>query len=200
MAQTELLDTIRAEIERLEEMDYPCNTFEQSVGFYDALARIKSFLDTLQEPELPGIDEQGIPGKDYIPVEWVDACEKYGRWKIVQKVKSASEDLEEEIAGMYQALFGTDIINRKEMLYLETFNAIARHFYELGCRRTAEMYDEIEYNRQRAEETELSEDLEEEIRRWIHAQRNNGRRLFGWIDMVELAARHFAEWGAKNAK
>ena len=25
----------------------------------------------------------------------------------------------------------------------------ARHFYDLGCRRTAEKYDEIEYNRQR---------------------------------------------------
>ena len=30
---------------------------------------------------------------------------------------------------------------------------IARHFYELGLRRAAEMYDEIEYNRQRAEES-----------------------------------------------
>ena len=27
---------------------------------------------------------------------------------------------------------------------------IARHFYDLGCRRTAEKYDEIEYNRRRA--------------------------------------------------
>lgn len=34
---------------------------------------------------LPGIEESGIPGKDYIPVEWVDACEKYGKWKIVQQ-------------------------------------------------------------------------------------------------------------------
>ena len=29
---------------------------------------------------------------------------------------------------------------------------VARHFFDLGCRRTAEKYDEIEYNRQRAEE------------------------------------------------
>ena len=77
---------------------------------------------------------------------------------------------------------------------------VAKQFYELGCRRTAEKYDEIEYNRQRAEEAELSDDLEKEIKRWIHAQRNNGRKLFGWIDMVELAARHFAEWGAKSIK
>ena len=36
------------------------------------------------------------------------------------------------------------------------FRAVARHFYELGLRRAAEMYDEIEYNRQRANE-EFSE-------------------------------------------
>ena len=29
---------------------------------------------------------------------------------------------------------------------------IGQYFYELGCRRTAEKYDEIEYNRQREEE------------------------------------------------
>lgn len=37
---------------------------------------------------------------------------------------------------------------------------IGKHFYELGCRRTAEKYDEIEYNRQRAEES-VPNDLEE---------------------------------------
>ena len=41
--------------------------------------------------------------------------------------------------------------------------AIARHFYDLGCRRTAEKYDEIEYNRQKAEES-VPNDLEEAAR------------------------------------
>ena len=36
----------------------------------------------------------------------------------------------------------------------DTFLSIARHFYELGQRKAAEMYDEIEYNRQRAQEQE----------------------------------------------
>jgi len=39
-----------------------------------------------------------------------------------------SEDLEEEIEGMYNAIFGTDIINRKEMVYQETFRQIALYF------------------------------------------------------------------------
>jgi len=38
-----------------------------------------------EQPVLPGIEESGIPGKDFIPVEWVDACEQYGKWKIVQQ-------------------------------------------------------------------------------------------------------------------
>ena len=42
----------------------------------------------------------------------------------------------------------------------EMIEDVARHFYDLGCRRTAEKYDEIEYNRQRAEES-VPNDLEE---------------------------------------
>ena len=56
--------------------------------------------------------------------------------------KLSDNSLEEEIAGMYQALFGTDIINRKEMLYLETFNAIARHFAEWGAKSIKSMIQE----------------------------------------------------------
>lgn len=78
----------------------------------------------------------------------------------LESEKPMQEELEEEIAGMYQAIFCTDVIDRKEMIYLDTFEAIARHFYDLGCRRTAEKYDEIEYNRQRAEES-VPKDLEE---------------------------------------
>lgn len=50
------------------------------------------------------------------------------------------------------------------------------------------------------QQEQLVEGLEAEVRRWIHAQRNNGRKVFGWIDMVELAARHFYELGLKSKK
>lgn len=46
------IEQIRAEIKRLEGVDYPCDTSEQATGFYDALDRISRFLDTLQEPEV----------------------------------------------------------------------------------------------------------------------------------------------------
>lgn len=51
-------ETIRAEIERLEEMDYQCDTFEQSEGFYDALGRVKSFLDTLPDQPVDGLEKE----------------------------------------------------------------------------------------------------------------------------------------------
>lgn len=46
MTQVEL---IRQEIKRLENMDYPCETVEQHIGFHDALDYVIAFLNTLQE-------------------------------------------------------------------------------------------------------------------------------------------------------
>lgn len=40
---------------------------------------------------------------------------------------------------------------------------VARHFYEIGCRRTAEMYDEIEYNRQMAEERQMAKEIPNDL-------------------------------------
>ena len=38
-----------------------------------------------QNPVLPGFEEQeGVAGRDYIPVEWVETIENYGKWKIVR--------------------------------------------------------------------------------------------------------------------
>lgn len=46
---------------------------------------IKNIPIQQEQPVLPGIEEPGIPGKDFIPVEWVNACEMYGKWKIVKQ-------------------------------------------------------------------------------------------------------------------
>lgn len=78
---------------------------------------------------------------------------------------------------------------------------IASHFYNLGCRRTAEKYDEIEYNRQKAEE-QGSKGLEEEIikcwQEWISP--SNKQSVEGVLPLSEFAfyARHFAQWGAEH--
>lgn len=41
-----------AEIERLREEEYPCDTFEESTGYYNALDEVSSFLNTLEMKEV----------------------------------------------------------------------------------------------------------------------------------------------------
>ena len=72
---------------------------------------------------------------------------------------------------------------------------IASHFYDLGCRRTAEKYDEIEYNRQRAEE-QGSDGLEEEISKKYANDTTTMRTREQYAEL----ARHFAKWGAEQAR
>lgn len=50
----ELIDkaAIVAEIERLREEEYPCDTFEESTGYYNALDEIATFLNTLEVKEV----------------------------------------------------------------------------------------------------------------------------------------------------
>lgn len=84
----------------------------------------------------------------------------------------------------------------------EEFVAYARHFYELGCTRTAVMYDDIEYERQRIEEAG-NEEFEKELHQYWLEQKQKGEIVDGSIDdyiTVQEVARHFAEWGAKHAK
>ena len=62
----------------------------------------------------------------------------------LESEKPMQEGLEEEIERYLPKI--------PENPYNEELRIFARHFYDLGCRRTAEKYDEIEYNRQREEE------------------------------------------------
>lgn len=55
-------------------------------------------IESLQQEQLPGIEENGVPGKDFIPVDWVDACEKYGMWKIIQQERPSLPDNLDEAA------------------------------------------------------------------------------------------------------
>lgn len=70
---------------------------------------------------------------------------------------------------------------------------IGQYFYELGCTRTAEKYNEIEYNRQREEEKpmDLDEELNDEIKKYIeeYGYEKGADKL-----LIAIVARHFAEW------
>ena len=94
-------------------------------GMVAAYNYVLSFIDSLQQEQLPGIEEHGVLGRDFIPVEWVDACEKYGKWKIVQQ-EQPEVDLEKEIDSFFPESYFETAIN------FEDAENIARHFYELG--------------------------------------------------------------------
>ena len=102
-------------------------------GIDSLLRQVKKKLQQ-ELPGLPGIEESGIPGKDYIPVEWVDACEKYGKWKIVKQEQP--KDVSSEIAGY----FGEDLPFEDER------TKAAYHFFSQG--RVFEL-KEIEEERKR---------------------------------------------------
>lgn len=79
-----------------------------------------------------------------------------------EKPMSQSDYLDEEFAIYLNRHFLNRVMYDDSIDGFTTFDAsdLANHFYDLGCRRTAEKYDEIEYNRQRKEES-VPNDLEE---------------------------------------
>ena len=48
---------------------------------------------------LPGFEDEpkGIPGKDFVPVEWVETLERYGKWKIVKLEEDGSSEIPKDL-------------------------------------------------------------------------------------------------------
>ncbi len=139
-----IIEKIKAEIERL--YGNACSEDRWDMGYDCACEDMMSFLIDLEKSEKPinleGLEEEinrylePIHAADiqFEPFTQMTKCARHF-YDIGQRsrLKISDNSLEEEIAGMYRALFGTDIINRKEMIYLDTFEAIARHFAQWGA-------------------------------------------------------------------
>ena len=221
MTNEELLDKIKAEIEkRIKECEatYPKDKDgywfpeqEEAHAIAGEYKQLLSFLSALEE-QAKGYDES------YIQSKIAKASET---WKGVD----VDEYLSQVRGEVHNPIFDECVANvdqkvRKEVrenidfeqaLYdhfgqVKDFTLgmrIGKYFYELGCRRTAEKYDEIEYNRQREEEKPMQEGLEEEIAGMYQALFgtdviNRKERLYP--DTFEAIARHFAEWGTEHLK
>ncbi len=57
MTNAELLPKIKAEIERLKSIEYPCDNSQQETGFFNALDRMTDFLDTLESEKPINLDD-----------------------------------------------------------------------------------------------------------------------------------------------
>ena len=125
-----LITEIKGIITAVQTKNHPdvLGTMEQCIAAaeIEALNLVLDAIKELQQeqPGLPGIEEPGIPGKDYIPVDWVDACEMYGKWKIV-KQEQPEVDVKKEL---HAYICSDEYMNTREDGSL----LIARHFYELG--------------------------------------------------------------------
>lgn len=55
-----IIEQIKAEIERLKSIEYPCDNSQQATGFFNAIDRMTDFLDTLEseKPMQEGVDEE----------------------------------------------------------------------------------------------------------------------------------------------
>lgn len=88
---------------------------------------------------LPGIEneEPGVAGRDYVPVDWVETLDMYGKWEIIRVAKA---DLEKEdiIGYANRRLFydkdfdGYGHSKLRPVITREELVSLARHFYELG--------------------------------------------------------------------
>lgn len=142
-----IIDQIRAKIEDLENMDYPCDTVEQYTGYHDALDYVWGFLDTLQEPGVEECAEVFLSALSKTPYNnrpitdaqiivkqlliFFKDANKYDPDAILQEPEV---NLEKEINSFWDSCIkhknerGGNVIwsNKIEV------EVLARHFYELG--------------------------------------------------------------------
>lgn len=53
-----IIEQIKAEIERLKSIEYPCDNSQQATGFFNAIDRMTDFLDTLESEKPIGLEEE----------------------------------------------------------------------------------------------------------------------------------------------
>ena len=71
-------------------------------AFFVDAGELLSFLDTFsEEPNKSLEEEEGkVAGRDFVPVDWVETLEMYGKWKIVQ-----AEERPEPYTGKYDEAY-----------------------------------------------------------------------------------------------
>ena len=106
--------------------------------------------------ELKDWDLFQVPEKEFSD-EWdghtpQEAAERLCKYLQQEQPKVDLEKALNSLDNAYFDLDGIAVQGATHYLTVNDLKDIARDFYERGLRRAAEMYDEIEYNRQRAEE------------------------------------------------
>ena len=68
--------------------------YQSSYGAFDEIIlnpedaeRLQKVVDHLRKCDFPGFEDTGVPGKDFVPVDWVETLGQYGKWKIVKVIE-----------------------------------------------------------------------------------------------------------------
>ncbi len=142
-------------------------------------------------------DSYGNPGDNNFPFGKVTACRE-----IIEIIDSLQQEDEQEVdlgKIIEQTYHDGSVADTDDMDHV-TYENIARHFYELGKKDAANKFDEIEYNRQRAEEEMSDKTLDEAAEKgaYNYCVRNKiGESIGAAIyDAYETAFKAGAEWMA----
>lgn len=95
------------------------SNLKKLVGFSPKYDEAISTLFPDKQHLLPGTESEAdrIAGKDFIPVEWGEACDAYGKWKIV-RVEPIPSDVEEAAMEYIRPKLSKDYVEygeRKQM-------------------------------------------------------------------------------------
>ena len=188
MINAELIAKIKTEIEGWLREYAEDSQFE--LGEKYGYKRFISFLDTLESEK--SMNQDGLDEEVH---RFFEDCIEVYEVPLYGKVKEEVITADcYEITARHFAQWGAEHIRENEdvefdsqifgkvmsdilAVYKEPSNpeeepfdyewTIARQFYELGCRRTAEKYDRIEYNQQRVDES-VPADLKEAAKNYEH--------------------------------
>ena len=98
-----------------EQMPMPEDTvlFQKGVEEGRRLEREDMLKDAEEEPDFPGFEEDKdmVVGRDYVPVDWVETLDLYGRWKIIPMKDAVEGEViktNKHTSVRYKSYYGTD--------------------------------------------------------------------------------------------
>lgn len=184
MTTQELKAKILAEIECLEHIDYPCDNYEQSVGFYNALDRIKSFINSIpdEEEQEPISVDEAMRELD----EKIALVKKNGSW---QNPELLDEMRGKECEGLEEA--ADEYSNNNE--YMDVGFCVEPVY--IGHKMEKAFIAGAKWQKEQ-DQPITGNSLEQEWLRYVDKKKKEyGGELpslgeYGWLQI----ARHFANW------
>ena len=130
--------------------------------------RLRAEIGRLEETHERNLDKPMERGRIGHAHGYVDCCDEILSFIDSLQQEPQEVDLEKEIEKYYYDNFA--FISSAHTPTKDIVSDIATHFYERGQKNAANKYDEIEYNRQRAEDESLGKTLDEAANKYADGE------------------------------